>query len=98
MILNANTCKRLNALEIKSEIECQSRDAWIWWKTHHGGNLSLIAEMSGVSIQTARRWNRNRAVPRLVAVLIEQIRNGPRVQIATFRKLPNRPPRALRTG
>jgi predicted transcriptional regulator len=80
----------LNTLEIKLEIERQKREAWQWWKTRHGGRIEIIADVSGVSRQTVRRWNRKGAVPALVAVLIEQIRHGPLIQTATFRGLPAR--------
>ena len=82
-----NDCKPLTDQRIKSEIERHRRETWKWWKLRHGGNIALIALVSGVSRQTVRRWNRVGEVPTLVAALLDQIQHGPAVRLGTFRGL-----------
>ena len=58
-----------------------------WWIEKHGHNLPLAALAMGVSRSTAQRWYRQRDIPASVAMLLEQIKNGPVFSGGVFRGL-----------
>lgn len=58
-----------------------------WWIEKHGHNLHLAALALGVSRTTAQRWFRNRDIPPPVAILLEQLKNGPIFSGGVFRGL-----------
>jgi hypothetical protein len=54
-------------------------DLFLWWVRRSDERLDVAAATLGVSTRTAQRWMQKRFVPHSIAVLIDQIKNGPAV-------------------
>lgn len=60
------------------------RDAMTWWLRAHNNDISVAAAVIGVSRQTVYRWLRDEGPPMPIALLIDQIANGPAVKARRF--------------
>ena len=60
------------------------RDALMWWLRAHNDDISVAAAVIGVTRQTVYRWLRDGGPPATVALLIDQIANGPAVAAGRF--------------
>lgn len=77
--------KPFNSNRIKFETSEIDRTMYIKWFAIHSHNLEVIAKTSGVTVQTVRRWQRLRKLPRPMAVMVDQIVNGPIVRMNLMR-------------
>lgn len=60
-------------------------DLFLWWVARSDERLDVAAETLGVSTRTAQRWAKQQRVPQRVAVLLEQVKNGPAIEAGLWR-------------
>lgn len=65
--------------------EEQAFQLFLEWLQRSDKRLDLAAETLGVSIRTAQRWLQRKRVPRRIAVMLEQVKNGPVVSGGLWR-------------
>ncbi|WP_293003973.1 hypothetical protein [Nevskia sp.] len=62
-----------------------NRALYRWWCDRHSGNTAVIATVTGVTVRTVQRWHVDQALPKDVACLLDQVRNGCAVSYGMFR-------------
>lgn len=61
-------------------------DLFLWWLQRSDERLSVAAETIGVTPRTAQRWMQKKKIPHHVAVLLDQLKNGPAIQGGLWRR------------
>jgi hypothetical protein len=58
---------------------------FLYWIDRADGRLDIAAATLGISTRSAQRWKRQKRVPHRVAVVLDQLKNGPVIEAGLWR-------------